>query len=798
MDYLRISDPDNRISAQKDPTARAQQLQLLLDSTAEGICVLDTEGKCTFCNKSCLQMIGYDDPSQVLGKNLHELIHHSREDGSPYPLDDCRGLSQFRRGGAVHVDDEVFWRCDGTKFPVEYWSYPMWNGGAVVGCVVAFVDISTRRSAESELRDSHREAELFINAVPSILIGLDKQGCVKRWNPAAARTFGLTDTQVLGKPLATCGIKWLTPNIEIEINALLRSEDRVAWEGVTFDRDGSARLLGMTANWILLPHSGRGEFLIIGSDITERKKAEDDLRSKTAFLEALIQVSIDGILVVDDQRNVAFQNDRFSEIFDIPDSLRNTGPDQALLHHVLGKMEEPERFLQKVQNLYIHKRETSRDEIKFRNGRVLDRYSSPVFGRDGQYYGRIWTFRDITERKKNEDALRQLSVAVEQSPVSVMITDLQANITYVNRRFTECTGYNYQEVIGRNPRLLKSGHTSPEEYRRLWETVTNGREWRGELRNKKKNGDLYWESVVISPIRNSSGETSHFLAVKEDITEQKLAESYSRQAQKLEAIGQLAAGIAHEINTPIQFIGDNTRFVKEAWSSLDAAISLLASVEEPSASAQLLDQLRHILEATDSEYLRLEIPHALDQSLEGIKRVAKIVQAMKEFSHPGSDEKQLADINKSILTTVTVARNEWKYLADVETILGRDLEMVPCHVGELNQVFLNLLINSAHAIAEVVGDGSKGKGKITIRTTQDEQSTTISIEDTGTGIPPEIQSRVFDPFFTTKSVGRGTGQGLSLAHTSIVKKHGGKIWFETAIGKGTTFFIQLPMTARTS
>jgi PAS domain S-box-containing protein len=266
-------------------------------------------------------------------------------------------------------------------------------------------------------------------------------------------------------------------------------------------------------------------------------------------------------------------------------------------------MADPEAFLRKVKHLYTHRHETSRDEIKFRDGTVLDRYSSPVFGKDGHYYGRIWTFRDITQRKQNEDALRQLSVAVEQSPVSVVITDLDGNITYVNRRFTECTGYAYDEVIGRNPRILKSDHTPPEVYRALWETISRGEEWRGEFRNRKKNGDLYWESVVISPIRNSAGVTSHFLAVKEDITEQKLAESHSRQAQKLEAIGQLAAGIAHEINTPIQFIGDNIRFMKEAWSSLDSVISLCEPVSGGTASDDLLPRVQRILQECDSVYL---------------------------------------------------------------------------------------------------------------------------------------------------------------------------------------------------
>lgn len=638
------------------------------------------------------------------------------------------------------------------------------------------------------------EEGLFFNAVPSILIALDWQGCIKCWNDAAVRTFGIEKKDVVGKTLSTCGIRWLTEDIESTIIAAAQPELRGAVDNIQFQKQGSSRTLGLNVNRIKLPNSHRDELLIIGSDITERKRAEDELRAKTAFLEAQIQATIDAILIVDEQASVVWKNQRFIELFDIPQSLRNSRSDELLLSHVLGKIADQKTFLEKVNYLYTHRHETSRDEIKFVNGLVLDRYSSPVFGKDGHYYGRIWTFRDITQRKQNEDALRQLSVAVEQSPVSVVITDLSGNITYVNRRFTECTGYSYDEAIGQNPRILKSDYTPAEVYSALWETIRRGEEWRGEFRNRKKNGELYWESVVISPIRNSDGMTSHFLAVKEDITERKVAESHSRQAQKLEAIGQLAAGIAHEINTPIQFVGDNTRFVKEAWSSLDPVIALCDGPSNADVPADRLSRVHSMLRECDSQYLRAEVPRALDQSLEGIGRVAKIVQAMKEFSHPGSDEKQLADINKAIQTTLTVSRNEWKYVAHVETFLQNDLQLVPCHIGELNQVFLNLLINSAHAIAEVVGDGSKNKGKITVRTTQDAECTTISIQDTGAGIQPEIQSKIFDPFFTTKGVGRGTGQGLSLAHTSIVKKHGGKIWFESEVGKGTIFFIQLPMS----
>jgi len=400
---------------------------------------------------------------------------------------------------------------------------------------------------------------------------------------------------------------------------------------------------------------------------------------------------------------------------------------------------------------------------------------------------------EIAERKRNEDLVRRLSTAVEQCPVSVIITDLNGNITYVNRRFLECTGYSYEEVIGQNPRILKSGGTPPEEYRRLWQAITTGQEWRGEFTNKKKNGDLYSEYAVIRPIRDEKGEIAHFLAIKEDITERREMETQLQQAQRLEAIGHLAAGIAHEINTPMQFVGDNTRFLQEAWGSLDEVIALLTSVTAPSADASILRQVVERLEAVDLKFLKDEVPQAISQSLDGIDRVCKIVRAMKEFSHPGSDDKCVADINKAIETTITVARNEWKDTAEVETSFCPGAGSVPCYIAEINQVILNLLINAAHAIAQRNESGWNGQGRIMIRTSCEEGCAEISIQDNGCGIPASVQPHIFQPFFTTKEPGVGSGQGLALAYAAVVKKHGGTIRFETKQGEGTTFFVRLPL-----
>ncbi len=269
-------------------------------------------------------------------------------------------------------------------------------------------------------------------------------------------------------------------------------------------------------------------------------------------------------------------------------------------------------------------------------------------------------------------------------------------------------------------------------------------------------------------------------AVIRDITERKLVERQHAQAQKLESIGQLAAGIAHEINTPIQYVGDNGMFLKQAFRDLLAVIDAGSGGVSESTGA------------VDLDYLRREVPLAIEQLLQGVDHVARIVRAMKEFSHPGSSEKALCDINRAIESVTVVSRNEWKYVADLLFQLDEDLPPVPCILGEFNQVMLNLIINAAHAIGDIKRETGV-KGTINIQTRRKGEEVEILVSDTGTGIPEPVQSRIFDPFFTTKEVGRGTGQGLAIAHSVVVQKHQGTIRFETAVGQGTTFYVTLPL-----
>jgi PAS domain S-box-containing protein len=538
---------DEWIAAQEILHEREEQLQLLLDSTAEAIYGLDRDGNCTFCNNAFLKLLGYSTINQILGKNIHDLAHHSHADGSDYPVQECKIYQALSSGTGTHCEEEVMWRADGSCFPAEYWSYPVRKNGNLVGCVVTFTDITDRKNAETHLREAYAESELVINSVPTILIGLDITGRITQWNLAAVNIFALASHEVRGKTLLTCGIKWLDDDIETLISTWLSAKSCGRIDNIRFQKDNETRLLGFTVTPVEFANKNSSAVLIIGADTTERKALEEQLR----------------------------------------------------------------------------------------------------------------------------------------------------------------------------------------------------------------------------------------------------------QAQKLEAIGQLAAGIAHEINTPTQFVGDNTTFIKDSWETIRALIGEVRKIhidtQSGTVDAKRLEQFEKDLKIADFDYLQEEIPRAIDQSLEGIKRVANIVKAMKEFSHPGSEHKKAIDINHAIETTITVARNEWRYVAEVRTSFANDLPFVPCLAGEFNQAVLNLIVNAAHAIGDVVGDGSKTRGLITITTRRDGDWVEITIQDTGAGIPESIKSRIFEPFFTTKDVGRGTGQGLTLCHAAIVKKHGGKIWFTSEEGKGTTFFIRLPI-----
>jgi PAS domain S-box-containing protein len=1394
------------------------EMQLILNALVEGVCGADAHGNATFCNEALLRITGYQ-ADEVIGKNLHALLHRSRPDGTSYPEGDCPLRQAFESQRPVHAMREILWRKDGTCLPVEYHAHPLLQPTGLTSCVITVHDISEREQAAAAMRTSEERFQQISKNIDQAFYLVDVTASRLVYaSPAFETITGRSCQEVCDKPSPwrdyavpehrarvvadySCllageetkseyqirhgdgSTRWVKDHakpirdangrvcmfagVAEDITAiheardiLRRSEERfrrilasvaeVAWTsdqnrrtiyispkveevlGYTkeeicaggggfrsglihpedYDRvnqsyralfeyqstfDEEYRIRRKDGGWIWIHDRATGIHEEDGipyadgvfSDITQRKQAEVELQSKTAFLEAQANSTIDGILVVGGNNKRLLHNQRFVELFHISSELANNKDDALTLRHVTGLTRDPESFLARINYLNQHPAETSHDEIELKDGTVIDRYSAPVIDKEGRHYGRIWTFRDITQRKRNEERLRRseaylaesqrlshigsfawktsqpesvfwsdehyrifglepgdgivsfeqslrgihpedlkhfrsvlnksmeekkdyemelrivlpdgsirdihaighpmvsetgelvemiglsqdvterkraerdlrlnlfavehasdsfewidpngrllyvnevayrslgfsreemlslsipdinptfskaywktwwseiksqrsktfesqrqtkqgrrfpveitanylefdgreycfahvhditqrkrneetlqnLSLAVEQSPASVMITNARGNISYVNQKFTEITGYKLNEVLGRNPRFLNARVSPPSLYRDLWSTITQGKEWRGELCNRKKSGRVFWESVKIRPITDRTGATTHYLAVKEDITERRRAEqelrasrqllqsildaipqrvfwktrncnylgcnrpfakdagldspeaivgksdfelswkdvaelyraedklvmeqkspkldfcehqtrpdgtvlwlqtnklplldadgnvigvvgtyediterrraeqelrlakaslqnssdavywldsngrivyvneaacralgrsrdellslsvmdidppcravgwqtlwervkaqgsltfesqnetkkakifpveitanylefdgqeyslafvrdiserreleSQLRQAHKLEGIGQLAAGIAHEINTPTQFVSDNLTFLRDSWKATHKLLDLYRSTirnAEPLLADGVAAELEETERDLDLEFIVAEVPRAIEQSLDGAHRVAKIVRAMKEFSYRDSAEKTETDLNRSIESTITVARNEWKYVAELTTEFDDKLPRILCYPGDINQVILNLVVNAAHAIKEKLKDGEKGL--ITVGTRRRGEFAEISVTDTGAGIPETVRSRIFDPFFTTKEVGKGTGQGLSLAHTLIVKKHSGKIWFDTEVGRGTTFFIHLPI-----
>jgi two-component system NtrC family sensor kinase len=604
------------------------------------------------------------------------------------------------------------------------------------------------------------------------------------------------------------------------------------------------------------------------------------------------------------------------------EQLHNLYSSFRLSQHVFGGLQS-ERWFESINGLR----------------RYLFFDASPIFDKDDRKVAAIETLLDITERKLAEEEHRILSWAVDNNPNSIVITDPDGTIEYVNHKFCTLTGYSAAEAIGKTPRILKSGEMSPEEYAGLWRTISQGKNWHGEFHNRKKSGELYWESASIAPITDDQGSIIRYLSVKEDITQRKIYEaellnnteelllkhselnamfslvnsgkrewedtmdsipemvlmcdpsgaitrcnravtsftgfSYDRilgldclklfvqagleiiscddisgqmtyaggsrhfellfnelkqigtnevrgsvvtihetteflrmnenlqktsaelqqaqgqafQQEKMASIGQLAAGVAHEINNPMGFISSNLttmgkymRRLKEFETTLIEAVLKKGDQE----TVELLNKVRREMKI---DFILNDLQTLLEESRDGAERVRCIVQDLKSFSHEDEAQCKPFSINECLDSTLNMARNEIKYVADVELDYDPALPLLNCYPQKLNQVFMNLLVNAAHAI--------EGHGIIRVRTFREGGDIVVCISDTGRGIAPENLTRIFEPFFTTKEVGKGTGLGLSISY-DIIKKHGGEMSVASKIGAGTSFIIRLPLNQEVS
>ena len=388
----------------------------------------------------------------------------------------------------------------------------------------------------------------------------------------------------------------------------------------------------------------------------------------------------------------------------------------------------------------------------------------------------------------------RLEAILEFAPAFIIGIDLSGGINFINRTLAQ---YSKQDVIGSSWLLYFPPERQVLMEEKLAAAYATGATQFFETSTAGPDGRPLWFDSYIAPIREH-GTLAGAVLVSQEVTERKRAQEEVRASRHMGLLGTLAAGVAHEINTPIQFVGDSLQFLRDSGTDLLTLIERLQHLRRAAVEGGPLPDL--IAAATEAEvdadlpYIREAMPAAFDRCVDGLSRVSTIVRSLKDFAHPSEKGMTPTDLNRAIQSALTIATNEYKYVATLRLELG-DLPPVTCNHNDVSQAVLNIVVNAAHAIGDTV-KGTDQTGVITVRTTVEGAEVVIAISDTGGGIPENIRSKVFDPFFTTKEVGRGTGQGLAIARATVKEGHGGDITFESEVGKGTTFFIRLPIGGR--
>jgi|CZKJ01.1.fsa_nt_gi PAS domain S-box-containing protein len=781
----------------------AHLFESIFECSAAGMLVLNATGRCVSVNQAFCNLIGYT-AEEVLANSLPEFTH---PDDLPASLQMLRQLISGEAKSCqlekryIHKSGRPVWvLLTATMIPRADHLQP----DLAVGLVQ---EISQRKAAEEALQRSEALFRTIAENAGDLILIVDYPDRNTIYvSPAYQKLLGYSVNELQDHN----ALALVHPDDLPLVHQATEDLVRKGTNGVITE----LRYRHKNGNWhyveahdCAVRNSSRDleRIVVISRMIDDRILARQKLQDREEKLQLLLDSAAEAIYGLDMSGNCTFCNQALLRMLGYGDASSLLGKS---MHEVIHYSRADGSAYPVEECCIFQAFRTSSvmhvdNEVVWRSdGTCLPvEYWSHPMKHEGKTVGCMVTFVDITERKAAQEALQraheEAELFINSVPSILIAISRDSQIKRWNLAAAKVFGLTTAEVAGKH--LVNCGiqWVRPDMRVEIDSWCADREPRRIDALPFVINAETRFLGLALKWISAPEEGIDELLIIGLDVTDREILGQQLRQAQKLEAIGQLAAGIAHEINTPIQYVGDNTRFLRESWPSFHALLAITREMQQEATpgpiSPQTLQRLEALAQGADFEYLQTEIPHAIEQSLEGIQRVTKIVRAMKEFSHPGSEEKKSIDINKAIETTITVARNEWKYVSDVETHFASDLPLVLCHAGEFNQVILNLLINAAHAIAQIVGDGSQGKGKIVVSTVLDQDSAEISISDTGAGIPEAVRSRVFEPFFTTKAVGKGTGQGLALAHTAIVRRHGGKIWFDSEVGKGTTFYIRLPL-----
>jgi PAS domain S-box-containing protein len=616
-----------------------------------------------------------------------------------------------------------------------------------------------RKAAENELRQERAYIAAVLDSVPGLPYLFDAEGRLVRWNQKQEKVTGYSAEELARMPITA----WFRGD---DVGRITAQMTKVLTEGYAEAEAGFVTKDGTTIPFfftgVRLIVEGKPYVAGMGIDISRQKAAEEAIRKSEMLYRTLFQSAHDAIFVM--------HNDLFSDCN--PTATRLFGyPRERLVGHSPVEFSpplqadgraSPEVAAEKIQAAlagepqrfgWLHQRaDGSLLMAEIVLSRMRD-YAEPTL---------LAIVRDVTEQKKAEESLRTLSQAVEQSPVNVLITDPDGNIEYVNPKFCQITGYSAAEVLGKNPRILKSGHTTAEEYRVLWETIKSGGEWSGEFLNKAKDGSLFWERALITSIKDSAGRITHLLSVKEDVSQRKQAEENMQQMRRqlahvarLSTLGEMAAELAHELNHPLYAILNYAK----------ATRNLLAEGGSP-----------------DLESLREWNEEIAEIALSA----AEVVKRLRSFARRGQSLRTACRIEKLVAEALGLAAVELRRgKVTVETSFCPASPTIAADRVQIQQVLVNLLTNAIEAMNAT----PLGTRRIEIRTLLAPPLIETIVADRGVGLPDEATTKIFEPYVTTKR--QGMGMGLSIART-IVEAHGGTLWATPNPGGGAAFHFTLP------